>query len=73
MCQTESELKSERGQLRSAPLRIQFGVTPSQETVGPDLIPTVKSLAVRIWTGRLLQFSNKLRNKDIPNRVNKKY
>ena len=31
---------------------------------GADLILTVKSLAVRIWKGRPLQFSNKSRNKD---------
>ena len=46
--QTETELRSERGQLSSAPLRIQFGVTPSRETEGPDFIPIVKSLAVTI-------------------------
>ena len=43
---------------------IHFGMTPSRETEGPDLCLTVKSLAVRIWTGRPLHFSIKSRNKD---------
>ena len=63
MCQNESELTSEWQQINSAPIRIQFGMTPSRETEGPDLILTVKSLAVSIWIGRPIQFSNKHRNK----------
>ena len=47
-CQTEINLRIERGQLDSAPLRNQFGMTPSREKERPDLIRTVTSLAVRI-------------------------
>ena len=67
-CQTESNLRIERGQLDSAPLMNHFGVTPSQEKERRDLIQTVMSLAVLIWTGRPLrtgrplQCSNKRKN-----------
>ena len=59
MGQRESELNNEWRQISSAPLWIHFGVTPNQETEGPDLYLNVKSLAVRIWMGRHVQFSSK--------------
>ena len=60
MCQTEIKLRIARGQLDSAPLMHQFGMTPRWGTERPDCIRTVMSLAVRIWMGRPLQFSNNI-------------
>ena len=69
----ESDLNCEWIQIISAPIWIPFGVTPSQETEGPDPYLTVKSLAVRIWMGRpLLKTGSKSCNKDINiNNINK--